>query len=208
MTIARRAAALLAGVSFLATLIDVGAGPVLAAEAAKAPAVYTEIVQGNPKSNVVLIEYASLTCPHCAHFQETEFPKLKAEYIDTGKIKFIYRDFPLDGLATGAALLARCAPDGRGKTMVDLMFKNQNEWTRSETPLEPLRGYAKLAGMNDADVDACLKNEAILKEIQNVQQKAATLYKVGGTPTFFVGEEMVQGGDFAAIKLVLDKQLK
>jgi protein-disulfide isomerase len=182
--------------------------PVWAADASKPPAVYQEYVLGNPKSKVTVIEYASLTCPHCAHFQEEEYPKLKAAYIDTNKIKYIYRDFPLDGLATGAALLARCAPNGRGITMIDLMFKNQNEWTRAEQPLVPLKNYAKLSGMDDADVDSCLKNQPMLKEIQNVQEKAVNLYKVQGTPTFFVNEELVDGVDFDALKAAIDKKLK
>ena len=89
---------------------------------------------GNPKSKVTVIEYASLTCPHCAHFQEEEYPKLKAAYIDTNKIKYIYRDFPLDGLATGAALLARCAPNGRGITMVSA--RNRVVQIASATPVQ------------------------------------------------------------------------
>ncbi len=184
------------------------AAPALAADAAKPPAVYQEYVLGNPKAKVTVIEYASLTCPHCAHFQEEEYPKLKAAYIDTNKIKYIYRDFPLDGLATGAALLARCAPNGRGITMVDLMFKNQNEWARAEQPLVPLKNYAKLSGMDEADVDSCLKNQPMLKEIQNVQEKAVTLYKVQGTPTFFVNEELVEGVDFDTLKMAIDKAMK
>lgn len=168
---------------------------------------YKEYVMGNEKAKVVVIEYASLTCPHCAHFADVEFPKLKTNYIDNGKIKYVFRDFPLDGLATGAALLARCAPSGRGMIMVDLMFKNQSEWMRSEKPLEVLRGYAQLAGLDSAGVDACLKNEAILKEIQDVQQKAVSLYKVQSTPTFFVSEEMVQGNDYETLKKAIDKQL-
>ncbi len=202
----RRSATFLAGASLLWAL---GAPTVaFAADAAKAPAVYKEFVQGNVNAKVIVIEYASLTCPHCAQFQTVDFPRLKQEYIDTGKIKFVYRDFPLDGLATGAALLARCAPSDRGKTMIDLMFKNQNEWMRSEKPLDPLRGYAQLAGMSSEDVDACLKNQVILKEIQDVQEKAVTLYKVQSTPSFFVGEELVQGNDYETLKKAIDKQLK
>lgn len=201
MKITRRTSALLIGAGFIGAAVR-------PAFAAKAPAVYQEYVLGNPKSKVTVIEYASLTCPHCAHFQEEEYPKLKAAYIDTNKIKYIYRDFPLDGLATGAALLARCAPNGRGITMIDLMFKNQLEWVRAEQPVVPLKNYARLSGMDDADIDACLKNEAVLKEIQSVQEKAGTLYKVEATPTFFVNEVKVDGVDYDALKAAIDKQLK
>lgn len=207
MNFTRRSAALAAGAAFLGALVGAASSGAFAADAAPAPVAYHEFVQGNPKAKVVVIEYASLTCPHCAHFAQEEFPKLKAEYIDTGKIKFVFRDFPLDGLATGAALLARCAPNDRGKIMIEMMFKNQNEWMRSEKPLEPLRGYAQLAGMSSADVDACLKNEAILKEIQDVQQKAVSLYKVESTPSFFVGEDLVKGNDYETLKKAIDKKL-
>ena len=189
MKIARGTAPFWAGVALLGALATIAVSPAFAADAAKPAPVYREFVHGNPKAKVIVIEYASLTCPHCAHFAQEEMPKLKAEYIDTGKIKYVFRDFPLDGLATGAAMIARCAPNDRGKIMIDMMYKNQSEWMRSETPLNPLRDYAKLAGMSSDDVDACLKNEAILKEIQDVQEKARTLYKVESTPTFFVGEE-------------------
>ncbi len=207
MKIARGTAPFWAGVALLGALATIAVSPAFAADAAKPAPVYREFVHGNPKAKVIVIEYASLTCPHCAHFAQEEMPKLKAEYIDTGKIKYVFRDFPLDGLATGAAMIARCAPNDRGKIMIDMMYKNQSEWMRSETPLNPLRDYAKLAGMSSDDVDACLKNEAILKEIQDVQEKARTLYKVESTPTFFVGEEKVQGDDYAALKKAIDKQL-
>ncbi len=203
-TVTTLAAAALGSLAFAAPL----AGGAVAADAAKPTPVYKEYVQGNPKAKVTVIEYASLTCPHCAHFAQEDYPKLKAEYIDTGKIKFVFRDFPLDGMAMGAALLARCAPNDRGKTMVEMMFKNQNEWMRSEKPLEVLRGYAQLAGMDSADVDACLKNDAMLKEINDVREKAMTLYKVKSTPTFFVGEDQVEGADYPGLKKAIDKQLK
>ena len=202
--ITRRIVTTLAVAGFLGAL----GGPALAADVAKSTPVYREFVHGDPKAKLVVIEYASLTCPHCAHFQEVDFPELKKNYIDTGKVKFVFRDFPLDGLATAGALLARCAPGDRGKIMIEMMFKNQKEWAGAEKPIEPLRGYAQLAGMNAADVDACLKNEAILKEIQDVQQKAMSLYKVKSTPSFFVGDELVEGNDYAALKKVIDKQLK
>jgi protein-disulfide isomerase len=199
----RRTAVTLAAAVFGSLAV---AAPLAAAD--KATSVYREYVQGDPKAKVVVIEYASLTCPHCAHFAEEDFPKLKKDYIDTGKIKFVFRDFPLDGMAMGAALLARCAPGDRGKTMVDMMFKNQKEWMSNEKPLDILRGYAQLAGMDSADVDACLKNEAILKEINDVREKAMTIYKVKSTPSFFVGEQLVEGADYASLKKEIDKQLK
>ncbi len=164
-----------------------------AAKPAAGQPVYREFIQGNPKAKVTVIEYASLTCGHCKSFQDDTYPELKKNYIDTGKIRFVYRDFPLDGLAAGGALLARCAPGDKGKVMIDLMFKNQLEWVRSQNPLEPLRGYAQLAGMSAADVDACLKNEGIMNKIREVQETAAGTYQVQSTPTFFINEQKLEG---------------
>ena len=197
--LSRRSAVLLAGTALLA--------PHLAFAAAAGEPVYKEFVQGDLKAKVTVIEYASLTCPHCALFMIEGYPQLKKEYIDTGKVRFIYRDFPLDGLATGAALLARCVPGDRGHVMVEMMFQNQSEWIRSDKPLDVLRGYAQLAGLNAAGVDACLKNQTILKDITDVQERAASLYKVQSTPTFFVGEKQVQGNDYAALKKAIDAKL-
>ena len=179
-----------------------------AAKPAAGQPVYREFIQGNPKSKVTVIEYASLTCGHCKAFQDTTYIELKKNYIDTGKIRFVYRDFPLDGLAAGGALLARCAPGDKGKVMIDLMFKNQAEWVRSQNPLEPLTGYAQLAGMSKADVDACLKNEAIMNKIREVQEVASNQYKVQSTPTFFVNEEKLEGVQtYEAMAKVIDEAI-
>lgn len=170
--------------------------------------VYREFIQGNPKAKVTVIEYASLTCGHCKAFQDTTYPELKKNYIDTGKIRFVYRDYPLDGLAAAGALLARCAPGDKGKVMIDLMFKNQMEWVRSPAPIEPLRGYAQLAGMSAADVDACLKNEPIMNKIREVMDTAATVYKVQATPTIFVNEEKLEGAaEYSALAKLIDEAI-
>lgn len=181
-----------------------------AAPTATAPAgpQYREFVQGDPKAKVTVIEYASLTCSHCANFYRTAYVDLKKNYIDTGKIKFVFRDFPLDGLAMAGAVLARCAPGDRGGKLIDMMFKEQDKWIRSEKPLEPLKGYAQLAGMSSADVDACLKNEAILKQVREVQNTASTLYKVQSTPTFYVEDEKIDGDrGYEFMAKLIDKKL-
>jgi protein-disulfide isomerase len=180
------------------------------AAAANAPAAitYHELIEGNPKAKVTIVEFASLTCPHCARFNETVLPQVKKNYVATGKVRFVYKDFPLDQLAMTGAMLARCAPPGMGMKLIDIMFKNQLEWARAEQPIAPLRAYAQLAGMSSAQVDACLQNAALLQAIKDEQNKAATLYQVEATPTFYVGDEKVSGeksyDEFAAI---IDKQL-
>ncbi len=180
--------------------------------AAQTAPIYKEFIHGDPKAKLTVIEYASLTCPHCADFAQTVWPQVKKNYIDTGKIKFVFRDYPLDQLAMAGAMLARCAPGDRGKNMIELMFKKQLDWVRAPQPLEPLKQYALLSGMNAADVDACLKNDALLKTIKEEQNKATSLYKVQATPTFYIGDEKLDGlapGDagYAQISKVIDKQL-
>lgn len=155
--------------------------------------VYREFVSGNADAKVTMIEYASLTCPHCARFNEEVMPEVRKNYIDNGKIRYVFRDYPLDALAAAAAAIARCAPGDRGKAMIDLMYKNQNVWARSPKPIDPLRGYAQLAGMSAADVDACLANKAITGKISEVMNTASSVYKVEATPTFFIGEEKLSG---------------
>lgn len=194
-----------------------GSGASFAAEAPKPPAatapapasgpVYREFVLGNPNAKVVVIEYASLTCPHCAHFAQDDFPKLKKDFIDNNKIKFVYRDFPLDNLALGAALLARCAPSGKGMGMIEKMFNEQTKWIQAEKPIEPLTAYAKETGMSDKDVEACLQNKGIVDAIREVYATAASLYKVDATPTFLVGEDRVPGADYNALKQMIEKAL-
>jgi len=178
------------------------------AATATKPPVYREFILGDPKAKVTVIEYASLTCGACKAFHDTAYGELKKNYIDTGKIRFVYRDYPLDGLAAGAALLARCAPGNRGMVMIDLMFKNQAEWVRAPNPLELLRGYAQLAGMSAADVDACLKNEGIMTKIREVQETAGTAYKVQATPTFFINDEKLEAPrSFEAMARAIDQAI-
>ncbi len=188
----------------------------MAADAPKPPAtpapasgpVYREFVSGNAEAKVTMIEYASLTCPHCAKFNEDVMPDVRKNYIDTGKIRYVFRDYPLDGLAAAAAAIARCAPGERGKAMIDLMYKQQNVWARSPKPIEPLRGYAQLAGMSAADVDACLVNKSITGKINEVMQTASSVYKVEATPTFFVGEEKLSGEiAYKDLAKILDKHI-
>ena len=105
-------------------------------------------------------------------------------------------------------MLTRCAPGDRGKMMIDLLFKNQREWAASQNPKAALLGFAQLAGMDAAQVDACLANEALFKDIQDVREKAVALYKIEGTPTFFINDEAVLGGEYELLKATIDKHLK
>jgi len=171
--------------------------------------VYREIIYGDPMAPVTIVEYASLTCSHCAAFHTTVFPEIKKNYIDTGKVRLVFRDFPLDGLAMAGAMLARCAPGDRGQAMLNVMFRQQGTWVTSQSPIEPLTSYAKLAGMSEEDVNACLENQNIMTAIREAQELATNQYKINATPTFFIEDEKVEGGrpyDFMAE--IIEKKLE
>ena len=154
-----------------------------------------EMIMGDDKAPVTIVEYASMTCPHCAHFQETTFPELKKRYIDTGKVRFITREFPLDSLAAAAFMLARCAGE-TDKTkyfaLVDTLYRQQRTWA-VEKPLPPLLAIAKQAGFSEKTFDACLSNQKLLDGIEEVRQRAQNEFKVESTPTFFVNGTKLPG---------------
>ena len=152
------------------------------------PDALPEMVMGNEKAPVTVIEYASMTCSHCAHFQETTFPELKKRYIDTGKVRYIFREFPLDTLAAAAFMLARCAGEKDSTkyfAMVDTLFRQQRQWA-VEKPIPPLMAIAKQAGFTQKTFDACLANQKMLDGIESIRQRAVSKFKVQSTPTFFI----------------------
>jgi protein-disulfide isomerase len=156
------------------------------------PSPLGDAVMGSPDAPVTIIEYASMTCPHCAQFQAKTFPKLKERYIDTGKVRYIFREFPLDPLAAGAFMLARCADKDKYFSIIDLFFGTQREWV-VPNPLQPMFNIAKQAGYNEETFNACLKNQQILDGIQNVRDRAAKVLNVESTPTFFINGKRVIG---------------
>jgi protein-disulfide isomerase len=171
--------------------------------------VYREMIYGNPMAPVTIVEYASLTCSHCAAFHNGVLPELKKNYIDSGKVRLVFRDFPLDELAMAGAMLARCAPDNRGQAMLNVMFRQQMIWVTSERPIEPLTSYAKLSGMNEDDVNACLENENIMTAIREGQETASKLYKIGSTPTFFIDDVKVEGNrGYEFMAKIIDEKLE
>ncbi|HEY7247482.1 MAG TPA: DsbA family protein [Xanthobacteraceae bacterium] len=157
---------------------------------------------GSANAPVTIIEYASLTCPHCAHFHETTFPELKKKYIETGKVRFIFREFPLDQLAAAGAMLARCAGKDKYFPMIETLFAQQREWV-VQKPLEPMFNIARQAGFTQQSFDACLANQQMLTGLQE-GQKRAQQFGVNSTPTFFINGKIVRG---AMTPEELDKQL-
>ena len=145
-----------------------------------------EMTEGDPKAPNIIIEYASMTCSHCAHFHNTEYRQFKAKYIDTGKVFYIFREYPLDPLATSAAMLVRCGPKSREFPMIDLLFDHQNEWAFVNDPKTALINLVKQAGMTEADFNACLTNQTILDGVNAVKDRAYKKFGVDATPTFFI----------------------
>lgn len=159
------------------------------------PDTLPDMALGDPKAPVTIVEYASMTCPHCADFQEKTFPELKKRYIDTGKVRYIFREFPLDNLAAAASMLARCAADTDADkyfALTDTLFRQQRTWA-VEKPLPPLMTIAKQAGFTEQTFNACLSNQKVLDGIESIRQRAIKQFKVQSTPTFFINGTMQAG---------------
>jgi protein-disulfide isomerase len=159
------------------------------------PVSLPDMALGPADATVTITEYASMTCPHCAHFNETVFPKIKSEYIDTGKVRYVFREFPLDIKAAAGSMLARCiAKDDAGKyfAVIDMLFKQQNDWVIKDTT-ETLIRIGKQAGLSQQAIEGCLKDQALLDKIAADQKFAADVLKVNSTPTFFINGEIVKG---------------
>ena len=142
-------------------------------------------ILGNSLAPVTCIEYASLTCGHCATFHADGFKVLKTKYIDTGKVRYIFRDFPLDPLASAGFMLAHCAGDGKYFPMVDLLFAQQRNWTQTDKPVDALLSLARQAGFSQESFEACLKNQSIYDGVNDVRKRGTEKFKVDSTPTFF-----------------------
>ena len=163
----------------------------LQAELAK-PGPDGDVVLGSDKAPVTIVEYASMTCPHCAHFSETTFPELKKRYIDTGKVRFIFREFPFDKIAAAAFMLARCAGKDRYMAVVETLFAKQAEWAVNE-PRAPLENIAKQLGFTEETFKQCLTNQKVLDDIEAVRNRAVQKLGVNSTPTFFINGKKLTG---------------
>lgn len=160
---------------------------------------------GDPNAPNVIVEYASMTCPHCADFHTKVFPELKAKFIDTGKARFIFREFPLDGLAASAFMLARCSGDDKYFVTVDTLFSKQKEWLEGDGDARPalLALLSGPGGFTKESLDKCLEDEALFKNIVEVRKRASEEYKVSATPSFFVNGKALEhpesADDFAPL---------
>ena len=170
------------------------ATPVPADAALMASPPLPDIVVGQPGAACTIVEYASMTCPHCAAFHLEVYPVLKAKYIDTGKAKFILREFPLDPLAAAAFMVARCAGADKRTPLVDLLFTTQKTWAYSEKPAEALLDTVKQAGFTKESFDACLTDQKLYTSVLDMREQASEKFKVGSTPTFFVNGKKLDVG--------------
>jgi len=160
-------------------------------------------IQGQADAPVTIVEYASMTCPHCSHFHETTYPEMKKKYIDTGKVRFIFREFPLDPLAAAAAMLARCAGKDKFFPLIDAFFAQQKDWV-VQKPLQPMFAIAKQAGFTQQSFDECLANQQLPTGLEEQRTRATQKFNVNSTPTFFINGKTVRG---ALTPEELDKQV-
>ena len=152
-----------------------------------------EMALGDENAPVTIVEYASMTCGHCANFHKSTYPHLKSEYIETGKVRFLFREFPLDPVATAAFMLARCAPEEKYFDVVDTMFAEQRKWAFTNDPYNSLLNFAKQIGFTQESFESCLQNQQLLDAINNIKNRASSEFGVSSTPTFFVNGEKVSG---------------
>ncbi len=151
-------------------------------------------VLGSDKAPVTIIEYSSMTCPHCAQFHKDTLPDLKKKYIDTGKVRYIIREFPLDNLAAAAFMLARCVGPERYFPFVDVLYAQQKSWAFAEgDPLPQLLRISKQAGFTKESFDKCLKDQKLLDGLNWVRKRGHEKFKVSSTPTFFINGKLLKG---------------
>jgi protein-disulfide isomerase len=180
-------------------LIALGASP---AFAANAPANYSgkslgdaaldaqiaDRVMGKDTAPVTIIEYSSLTCPHCAEFNEKTLPQIKVDYIDTGKVRYISRDFPLDKVALAAAQMARCTPPEHYFALTDLLFRSQANWMRAPDPNAAMSPLGKFSGLSDKALKECFANTKLQEAIVAERAAGDEQYKIEATPTFIFND--------------------
>jgi len=171
--------------------------------------VLPDLALGSSDAPVTIVEYASMTCGHCAAFYAGTFPQLKSKYIDTGKVRFILREFPLDPLAAAGSMLARCAGKDRYFSLIETLFRQQQDWV-VQNPIVPLLTIAKEAGFTEESFHACLENdERLLEGIEAVRQRASERFGVNSTPTFFINGQMLRGDQpLENLEMVMQPYLK
>ncbi len=171
------------------------------------PGVLPEQALGKADAPVTIVEYASMTCPHCATFHEKTLPEFKAKYIDTGKVRMIFREFPFDPRAEAGFMLARCAKDNYFP-MVDVLFRQQQNWAAVQNAKDALLQIAKLAGFSQESFEACLTDQKLLEDVRAVRERGAKDFGVDSTPTFFIDGNRCPGAlSIAELSAIIDPLL-
>jgi protein-disulfide isomerase len=174
-----------------------------------APSALPEMALGQPTAPVQMIEYASMTCSHCANFFSSSFDTLKKDYIDTGKVYFVFREFPLDKLAFAASIAARCTPADKFFPVIDALFSDQEKWAFVDNPAPALTTELTPFGFTPDSFAACLKKDDLASGINDIAQRAQSEFGVDSTPTFFINGEKHSGEmGVAKMKGILDPLLK
>lgn len=166
-----------------------------------------DVIEGNPDSKVTVIEYGSLTCPHCARFHKAIYNPMKPDYIDNGKIRFIYRDFPLDNAALAASVIARCGGENRFVGMIDLLFDKQDQWRGAENMLDELKRLARLGGIGSEQIDACMSDKELGQSILDRARQGQDVFEVSSTPTVLINGKKFRATNLAAMRAELDAVL-
>ena len=201
----------------IATGALMASGPLLGPAAAQSvdiaefmkPGPLGEKSLGPEDAKVVLVEYASMTCGHCATFHKNTFAKIKEKYIDSNKIRFVFREFPLDNIASAAFMLARCAPEDKYFDVIDLMFAEQKTWAYTNNPLQSMMDFSKQIGFTQASFEACLTNQELLDGVRWVADRGSKKFDVSATPTLFLNGKKLSGGamNFDKMSELLDAEL-
>jgi protein-disulfide isomerase len=186
-----------------------GSSPQIAENAA--PVLYDgDMMLGSPDALVTIIEYASLTCPHCAHFSTATFPKVKSELIESGKVRWVYRDLPLDRHALSAALLAHCMPKEKFFPTIEALFATQDDWTEAVDVTVALSQIGRNAGLDPSSIDQCVHDRAMIDKIVARIEDSEKLYNVKAVPTFIIDGKTYTGNKdydefFGLVKDLLPK---
>ena len=164
-----------------------------------------EFFLGNKDAKIVVIEYASMTCIHCANFHKQVYPKIKKNYIDTNKIKFIFRDFPLDKQALFASVLAKCAPKDKYYNFVKLILTNQEKWiSNDDTFMNKLRNIGKLAGLNENKINSCFKDEKMVDNIIRTRSIGEEKYNISSTPSLIINEKKYSAMSYENFEKIIE----
>jgi len=182
----------------------------LAAQAETDKPAVTEMILGDVNAPIEIIEYASMTCPHCANFHSDVYPQLKANYIETGKVKFVFREVYFDKYGMWASMIARCAGPDRFFGVIDQMFEKQKTWSRAGNDLAivtELSKIGKLAGLGDDQINACLQDADNLRNLVGWYKANMEEHKINGTPSFVIDGEMVSNRSYDELSALLDEKL-